>query len=767
MPEAHAQQQNDNPRNWKIKPYMKRLRIGKDFGLSWKIKAKNVGENVPYTPSSDSLLLLVTPYNKVKAEGATFDGDTVRWIFRGKDQKHPGVYGLELVENQGQNGMITIDTCKGFELVEHTCEETGQDGESLIFDTLEFITDVELNALRGPQGEPGPEGPQGPAGPEGPAGPQGPAGPSGYDDAELQNKLTELSAEIGEITTLSFPNAMGYWSNAATPKYTENANATYIKEKATEGQVWQIKGMASDVVAAYILLDAYGNRVIAHSLSAIEVFDLEVTIPKGVTEIIVNSYKYRDSYVEASASIAIDVPKTIVELDATNKSLGKKVEDIEVDIDALSKGVFSSSLSNSMGYWLDYNPLKYVENINATYVKAEAIYGQVWHIKGMASDAIPAYILLDAKGNVVHSQLLSTIEVFDFELNIPYGVAEVIVNSYKYHDAYVEASAEVTYDVPKNVAELSQVVQDINLVDKTIVCFGDSITEMKDMTNGKSYTDVLHEMTGANFINVGVGGSQIRRRTSIFEEFSSSKSYAVGDLCIYDDGEKARAYQFTSEHSGAWNANDVKEFAYQSLVYSNLDVFSLIKASAEKQYDDALAACKVIKETQNDDNTEAITRLASVDWSKVDAITIFAGTNDWANANTLGTKGSSDPTKTLGAINEIMRIFISAYPNIKVFWFTPIVRWLSFNNGSTNDAQFSDNYSVVGNGTLKEECSAIIEEVTSNHIPICDFYNNFGWNKYNCTEYFTGTDGTHPRTSKGVKYIAEKMLRFLLANKTF
>ena len=191
---------------------MKRLRIGKDFGLTWKIKAKKAGENAPYTPSSDSLLLLVTPYNKVKAEGATFDGDTVRWIFRGKDQKHPGVYGLELVENQGKNGMITIDTCKGFELVEHTCEETGQDGESLIFDTLEFITDVELNALRGPQGEQGPVGPQGepgkdgaqgPAGPQGPQGEPGPQGPAGepYDDTEIQNKLTELSAEVEGLSS--------------------------------------------------------------------------------------------------------------------------------------------------------------------------------------------------------------------------------------------------------------------------------------------------------------------------------------------------------------------------------------------------------------------------------------------------------------------------------------------------------------------------------------------------------------------------------------
>ena len=192
---------------------MKRLRIGKDFGLTWTIKAKNAGENSPYNPSSDSVLLLVTPYNKVKAEGVTFDGDKVRWIFRGKDQKHPGIYGLELVENWGKDGMITIDTCKAFELVEHTCEETGQDGDGLIFDAIEFMTEVELNALRGPegpqgpagpQGEPGKDGAQGPAGPQGPQGEPGPQGPAGesYDDTKIQAKLTELSAETERIANV-------------------------------------------------------------------------------------------------------------------------------------------------------------------------------------------------------------------------------------------------------------------------------------------------------------------------------------------------------------------------------------------------------------------------------------------------------------------------------------------------------------------------------------------------------------------------------------
>lgn len=63
---------------------MKKIRIGKDFGLTWTIRAKNVGEDAPYAPSSDGQLLLVTPYEKVKIEEVTFEGNKVKWIFRGE-----------------------------------------------------------------------------------------------------------------------------------------------------------------------------------------------------------------------------------------------------------------------------------------------------------------------------------------------------------------------------------------------------------------------------------------------------------------------------------------------------------------------------------------------------------------------------------------------------------------------------------------------------------------------------------------------------------
>lgn len=310
-----------------------------------------------------------------------------------------------------------------------------------------------------------------------------------------------------------------------------------------------------------------------------------------------------------------------------------------------------------------------------------------------------------------------------------------------------------------------------SIVGKNIVCFGDSLTEIVDTTNSKHYTDYLADMTGANFINVGIGGSQIRRRLSYdVGVFDASKSYAINDFCIYTNGsDETRLYKFTSAHTGAWNDNDVILAPYQQNAYSLLDIYSLIKASCQQSFADVIAACKVIKETQRDDNTAIINRLVAIDWSQVDAITIFAGTNDWYTANSLGAPGSNDANKTLGAINEIIRLFLTEYPQVKVFWFTPIIRWVSGFNVGTNpptidDTKFSDNYSVEGNGTLKDESAAIIQEVTKNHIPVCDMYNNFGWNKYNCKLYFAGTDGTHPRTYDGVTYLAKKISEFIVAN---
>ena len=266
-----------------------------------------------------------------------------------------------------------------------------------------------------------------------------------------------------------------------------------------------------------------------------------------------------------------------------------------------------------------------------------------------------------------------------------------------------------------------------SLYGKNIVCFGDSLTEMVDTTNSLKYSDYMHYFSGANFINCGIGGSQLRQRLSpVSNPSSNSEAYAA------------------------------------------LDIINMVKASCEQDFTKQIAANTYLIANASDDNTKQITALQNIDWGKVDAVTIFAGTNDWYGANAIGVTGSNDVRYTLGAINEMIRLLLTTYPHLKIYWFTPIVRWLDYNEttGSGTDAQWSDVYSVTGNGTLKEFSDKIQNEVVLNHIPVCDMYNSLGWNKYNFKNYFVGSDGTHPRTYNGVTYLAKKILQFILTNNT-
>lgn len=176
-----------------------KTRIGKDFNVIWSVSKVVNGQRQPYElEGKNVMLILVSPYgSQAPVEGWTATGNVVQWTFRGKDQKFVGTYGLILVENAGSYGMVTVDSCDAFALVAHSCEESGGDASTVVIESIQLESEVTLAPLRGPQGEQGPVGPQGEQGPVGPQGEQGPVGPAGssYDDTEIKNKLTELSAE--------------------------------------------------------------------------------------------------------------------------------------------------------------------------------------------------------------------------------------------------------------------------------------------------------------------------------------------------------------------------------------------------------------------------------------------------------------------------------------------------------------------------------------------------------------------------------------------
>jgi len=206
------------------------IRIGKDFNVRWSINKRVDGERQPYELAGKELVLQYrTPYGLKEATEWKVVGNTIVWTFRGKEQKALGSYELILTENGGKDGMVTVDTCRAFKLVAHSCEETEGSGSDIVIEDVVFESEVAFAALRGPQGERGPEGPQGPQGERGPQGEQGPAGPS-YNDTEIKAKLTELSEGISGLSEgkEDKSNKTTAISEASTDTQYPSARATFM-----------------------------------------------------------------------------------------------------------------------------------------------------------------------------------------------------------------------------------------------------------------------------------------------------------------------------------------------------------------------------------------------------------------------------------------------------------------------------------------------------------------------------------------------------------
>lgn len=197
---------------------MEKIRIGNDIIVVWNIYT-DVDNEVPYDLSGRNLsLYMKTDFEKVKIESFVVEGNAVRFTYHGKDQHRPGKYTLTLVENEGLDGMLTVDECDAFELVRCSCEAGGDKESKIEIVTLDLSTKMAVGPVgpkgdkgdkgdkgekgdkgdqgpKGDKGDQGVQGPQGEKGADGAPGPQGPAGPS-YDDTAIKAQLTELSEEV-------------------------------------------------------------------------------------------------------------------------------------------------------------------------------------------------------------------------------------------------------------------------------------------------------------------------------------------------------------------------------------------------------------------------------------------------------------------------------------------------------------------------------------------------------------------------------------------
>lgn len=306
-----------------------------------------------------------------------------------------------------------------------------------------------------------------------------------------------------------------------------------------------------------------------------------------------------------------------------------------------------------------------------------------------------------------------------------------------------------------------------SLKDKTIVCFGDSITEFYG-TSGKRYSDILSDISGATTINVGVGGTRLQQREApVTNPTGSQEAYAA------------------------------------------LDIVNMVKAACEQDFTKQVNAAEWLKNNYSHDYTQVVTALSSIDWSKVDIVTIFGGTNDWTgtDATHVGVSGSTDVNTTLGALNYMLQLLQYTYPHVVVYYITPLIRYRSskftkfteehsfavgdytlhggrmyeFTNAHTGawnasdvqmlsmtellnissdvvkDVEDTSGEETVRLYTLKEFSEILNSEAVSNHVKVLDLYNE-AWSAANYTNALTD-DLTHPLAGMGE--IAKLIKNFL------
>lgn len=280
---------------------------------------------------------------------------------------------------------------------------------------------------------------------------------------------------------------------------------------------------------------------------------------------------------------------------------------------------------------------------------------------------------------------------------------------------------------------------------KKIVCFGDSMTQGSD-EDGLRYSDHIMNLSGADVVNLGIGGSGY---CGLFD-LSAGKEQIIAGL--------------TPENAA-----------------KTLAVPYMVNALATGDWDIQLAALDMLN---NSEWRAAVERGMATDIAKVDMVTLFAGTNDlaWYTSSQVGVLGEVNPRTLYGSLSYCIEALFRANPKIKIFVFTPVVRYfledqkdgngnaIAFGDFVANmdslwdDALWSDNYVNPNGRRFIDGVDILIETARYNKVPVCDMYRGLGWNRHNYIKGFCVTDGVHAK--RGYDAIGQHMYNFMRSGMT-
>lgn len=320
------------------------------------------------------------------------------------------------------------------------------------------------------------------------------------------------------------------------------------------------------------------------------------------------------------------------------------------------------------------------------------------------------YIVYDSNGNYVdYHNKSGDLLISGSDLNYLYRIRVALIDTSQTID-YDAAKTFITF-TPQVFASIPEIINTVipsnkPLYGKNIVCFGDSITG--NPIDPYDYPYHLQELSGATVLNAGFGGTNMSNTDN-----RAALSFSSLIHCIATNNWTVPEGSGISITSATVSGNQ----------WSNTGVNYV---------------------------PDRINAIKSIDWSEVDYIVVFFGTNDWNDNIPLDNNNDKyDDSTYLGAFRKAVEELWTVYPNIKILPITPVYRWFT----STTD---SDNTPKAISGLYLYQYAEALKQVSKEyHLHCLDFYYESGINRANRDNYFYSNDGTHPNADTMADFAAK------------
>jgi len=503
----------------------------------------------------------------------------------------------------------------------------------------------------------------------------------------------------------------------------QNANYRYAVVPCNAGDVFNVSATGANAGRAWGFISSAGT-VLSMAEASITVSNLRLVAPQNAAYLVINdnntgAISYTDDLLVNRVNENTAFQNNIIDngINPEQTSFCEPTESDESDINILENVVIYP------GYITATNG---VRTQNANYQTTgwmDVVPGSTYKIDLSAGATQVLAVWFDADG------VTGTQVNLGFVSGNTKTVNAVCPNEKKKLVLNVNSSNAVT--APTGVYNLSPVLSydkftipdlvvsvDKPLSGKTICNFGDSL-----FGQARPPYDVstkLAELTGATVHNCGFGGCQMgvysdNAKYDAFSMYRLADAIATGDWTYQDDG---------------------------------------ISAGGLPAY-----------------FAETLALLKTLDWTKIDIITISYGTNDFTNGLqpriTNNPDSGNNKYKAVGtALQYSIETILNAYPNIRIFVCLPMYRvWLTANNEFDYDSNTATHTSWVGSPdgaehTFIEFVEAERTVAKANQLPVIDNYYDLCINRYNWREYFPANDGTH-HNQTGRNLIAKHMAHIL------